>query len=126
MEKLAAREYTPEDLKKMAVLQTEIEEVYNFERDVATAKVQDPTFDAAVSRINENILNVRKTYKDPEYLRDPAKTKEEMWARHDADNARVNFEATKEALDLQRTKYLIKQSEAVAKDSENFTSKATI
>jgi hypothetical protein len=53
MEKLAAREYTPEDLKKMAVLQTEIEEVYNFERDVATAKVQDPTFDAAVSRIND-------------------------------------------------------------------------
>lgn len=88
----------------MAVLQGEIEEVYNFERDVATARVMDPTFDSAVDKIASTMDNVRRTYKDPEYLRDPLDAKASA-ARRAEDRSRARFEATKQALDLQRTKY---------------------
>jgi len=98
MEKLEKREYTPEDLKKMAVLQDEIEEVYNFERDVATARVMDPNFDAAVDKIARTMDDVKRTYKDAEYLRDPLKP-EASAARRADDRARARFEATKQALD---------------------------
>ena len=57
----------------------------------------------------------RKTKIDPEYLRDPAATPMEAAERRNADRARRKFEATKQALDLQKTKYEIRQSEAVAK-----------
>ena len=99
MERMAAREYTPDDLKKMAVLQGEIEEVYNFERDVATARVMDPNFDAATSKIAKTMDEVKRTYKDAEYLRDPLPPKESA-ARRAEDRARANYESTKQALDL--------------------------
>ena len=57
----------------------------------------------------------RNTHQDPEYLRDPAATPMEAAERRNADRARRKFEATKQALDLQRVKYEIRQSEAVAK-----------
>ena len=81
-------------MKKMAVLQDEIEEVYNFERDVATARVMDPTFDSAVDRIAKTMDDVKRTYKDKEYLRDPLPPKESAARRAD-DRARARFEATK-------------------------------
>ena len=52
-------------------LSEEIEKVFNFERDVATAKVQDATFDAKVGQIDDYMMKYRKTYKDADYLRDP-------------------------------------------------------
>ena len=107
IERMNAREYTPEDLKKMAVLQDEVEKVYNFERDVATAKVMDPTFEATVDKIAKTMDDVKRTYKDQEYLRDPLKP-EASAARRAEDRSRARFEATKQALDQQRTKYIIK------------------
>jgi len=78
----------------MAVLQDEIEEVYNFERDVATARVMDPNFDAAVDRIAKTMDDVKRTYKDKEYLRDPLDAKASAARRAD-DRSRARYEATK-------------------------------
>ena len=107
MENQAKREYTPGDLKKMAVLQDEIEQVYNFERDVATARVMDPAFDGAVEKIAKTMDDVKRTYKDAEYLRDPLDAKASA-ARRAEDRSRAHYEATKQALDLTRTKYIIR------------------
>ena len=38
------------------------EKVINFERDLATARVQDPTFDSKVEKIENYMMNVRDTY----------------------------------------------------------------
>lgn len=70
----------------------------------------DPKFDATVGKIAQTMDDVRRTYKDAEYLRDPLDPKASAARRAD-DRARAQFEATKQALDLQRTKYIIKQSE---------------
>ena len=59
----------------------------------------DPTFDATVDKISKTMDDVRRTYKDPEYLRDPLKP-EASAARRADDRARAKFEATKQALDL--------------------------
>lgn len=67
----------------------------------------DSNFDATVDKISKTMDDVRRTYKDPEYLRDPLKP-EASAARRAEDRARAKFEATKQALDLQRTKYIIK------------------
>ena len=80
----------------------------------------DKGFDGAVEKIAKTMDDVRRTYKDPEYLRDPLKP-EASAARRADDRARANYEATKQALDLQRTKYIIRQSDQVAKDAENFS-----
>ena len=94
-------------------LAEEIEKVFNFERDVATAKVQDPSFDAKVAKIDDYMMNYRKTYKDPDYLRDPLPPFQSA-ARRMNDKAAREFEATKQALDEHKTVYKIKQSEAVS------------
>jgi hypothetical protein len=94
-------------------LSEEIEKVFNFERDVSTAKVQDPSFDSKVKQIDNYMMNYRKTYKDPDYLRDPLPPFESA-ARREADKAKREFEATKQALDQHKTVYKIKQSEAAA------------
>ena len=94
-------------------LADEMEKVFNFERDVATAKVQDPGFDSKVAKIDDYMMNYRKTYKDPTYLRDPLPPFQSA-ARHMSDQAARNFEATKMALDDHKTVYKIKQSDAAA------------
>ena len=99
--------------KNVDGLADEIEKVFNFERDVATAKVQDPTFDSKVGQIDEYMMKYRKTYKDPDYLRDPLPAFESAARRMD-DKAKREFEATKQALDAHKTVYKIKQSEAAA------------
>ena len=43
----------------------------------------------------------RKTYKDPEYLRDPLPPFEAI-KRRDQDMKRVQFEATKQQLDMEK------------------------
>ena len=58
-------------LTAIATLQDEIEQVYNFERDKASARAQDPEFDKTVGNINTYMADYRKTYRDREYLRDP-------------------------------------------------------
>ena len=103
------------DFDNISKIQKQIEQVYRFERDVATAKVQDPAFEQTVGKINNYMGDFRKNYKDSEYLRDPIADDYAAAERRNADKARRNFEATKQALDLQKTKYEIRQSEAVAK-----------
>ena len=94
-------------------LSDEIEKVFNFERDVASAKVQDPAFDSKVQKIDDYMMSYRKTYKDPDYLRDPLPPFQSA-ARRMNDKAARHFEATKQALDEHKTVYKIKQSEAAA------------
>ena len=47
--------------------------MFTFEHDLVTARVQDPKFDSKVDQIDKYMYGVRKTYKDPDYLRDPIK-----------------------------------------------------
>ena len=63
------------------------------------------------------MTSVRKTYKDTDYLRNPA---DELTSqtRKEQDKKERQFEAYKMTLDEQKTKYMIKQSEAIAKDAE--------
>ena len=103
---------------KLEALQQEIEQVYNFERDVATARVQDKNFDAKVQKVDDYMANYRFTYKDPEYLRAPAKNEFEAASRREDDKKRRNFEAHKQVLDEMKTKYDIMQSQAVAAAAE--------
>ena len=60
-----------EAAEKAYKLSDEIEKVYNFERDVTTARTLDKNFDKTAEKISNYMSNVRRTYKDPEYLRDP-------------------------------------------------------
>ena len=106
------------EAKKLDALQNEIEQVYNFERDVATAKVQDKGYDAKVSKADEYMANYRFTYKDPEYLRSPAKNEFEAASRREDDKKRRNFEAHKQVLDEEKTNYGIMQAMAVAAAAE--------
>lgn len=94
-------------------LADDIEKVFNFERDVASAKVQDPNFDKKVQQIDDYMMQYRKTYKDPDYLRDPLPPFQSA-ARRMSDKAARHFEATKQALDAHKTRYKIQQSDAVA------------
>ena len=55
----------------IASVNDEVEKVFNFEHDLVTARIQDSLFDAKVSQIDKYMYDVRKTYKDPDYLRDP-------------------------------------------------------
>ena len=48
----------------------------------------DPTFDSAVDKISKTMNDVRRTYKDKEYLRDPLKP-EASNARRAEDRARA-------------------------------------
>ena len=52
--------------------------------------------------------NVRRTYKDPEYLRDPLVSPMKAAERFKEDKNRREFEAYKQALDNMKTKYEIK------------------
>ena len=83
------------DFDNISKIQKEIEQVYHFERDVATARVQDPAFDSTVDKIKNYMGSFRKTHQDPEYLRDPAATPMEAAERRNADHDRRKFEATK-------------------------------
>ena len=55
----------------IASVNDEVAKVFNFEHDLVTARVQDPLIDSKVNQIDKYMYNVRKTYKDPDYLRDP-------------------------------------------------------
>ena len=94
----------------------EIEKVYNFERDVATAKSVNPAFDKTASTIGEYTRNFRSTYKDPEYLRDPVSPMERA-QRQNEDKAKRDFEAYKQALDNMKLSYQVEQSTKVAADA---------
>ena len=76
----------------MKAIMDEVEKVYNFERDLVTARVQDATFDAKVAKIEKHLHEIGRTYKDPEYLRDPLPDKESA-ARRMEDKKKVHFEA---------------------------------
>ena len=88
------------DFDKIDTLQKEIEQVYHFERDVATARVQDAAFDGTVGKINDYMDKYRRTYEDREYNRDPIDDNMKRAERRNADAARRQFEASKQALDL--------------------------
>ena len=88
------------DFDNIDKVQKEIEQVYHFERDVATARVQDTAFDGTVGKINDYMGKYRKTYLDSEYNRDPIDDNMKRAERRNADRARRTFEATKQALDL--------------------------
>ena len=103
------------DLEAASKLADEIEKVYNFERDVATAKSLDPNFDDTAKKISSYMNTVRRTYKDPEYLRDPISDPMKHALRQQEDKNRRDFEAYKQALDDMKTKYMVSQSDAVAK-----------
>ena len=103
--------------EKAYKLSDEIEKVYNFERDVTTARTLDKNFDQTAHKISEFMSNVRRTYKDPEYLRDPLTDPYKAAERFKEDKNRWEFEAYKQALDNMKTKYQIKQSEEVAKNA---------
>ena len=83
------------DFDNIAKIQKEIEQVYHFERDVATARVQDKAFDSTVKKIDDYMGKYRGTYMDGEYLRDPLDNPVKMAERRNADRARRSFEATK-------------------------------
>ena len=112
-DKALAQTNSKSKVKDVNTLASEIEKVFNFERDVASARVQDPTFDSKVKQIDDYMMSYRKTYKDPDYLRDPLPPFESAARRMD-DKAKREFEATKQALDQHKTVYKIKQSEAAA------------
>ena len=59
------------DFDKVEDMMKEIEQVYNYERDMATARVQNTKFDDTVGKINTYMKEYRKTFKDNTYLRDP-------------------------------------------------------
>ena len=103
-----------------ARLYDEVGKVFHFEHDLAVARVTDKEFDNRVARIDNYMSEVRKTYKDPEYLRNPI-TPFESASRHTEDLRRRNFEAQKQALELVRTKDMIKKSEAVANRAERLS-----
>ena len=107
-----------EKVDTAAALSGEIERVYNFERDVTTARTLDKNFDNTAKKISTFMANVRKTYKDPEYLRDPITDPMKTAIRFKEDKNKREFEAYKQALDNMKTKYEIKQSEEVAKQAE--------
>ena len=109
--KVLAQVNSKSKAKDVDALASEIEKVFNFERDVATARVQDPGFDAKVAAIDKYMMNYRKTYKDSDYLRDPLPPFQSAARRMD-DKAKREFEATKQALDAHKTAYKIKQAEA--------------
>ena len=90
----------------------EIEKVFNLERDIANAKIQDPKFGQRVNQIHEDQMNFRKTYRDPDYLRDPISPYESA-VRKMNDKKLSEFEATKQVLDNHRTVYGIIQAEAL-------------
>ena len=69
--------------------------MYHFERDVATARVQDPAFDSTVGALNDYMGKYRKTYLDGEYLRDPIDNPMKRAERRNADRARRQYEASK-------------------------------
>ena len=106
-----------ESATKALKLSDEIERVYNFERDVTTARTLDKNFDKTASKISEFMSNVRRTYKDPEYLRTPLADPYKAAERFKDDKNRREFESYKQALDNMKTKYQIKQSEEVAKNA---------
>ena len=87
---------------------------YNFERDVTAARAMDTNFDNRVVNIREYNRNYRKTYRDPDYLRDPI-TPYESALRKMEDGRKAEFEAVKQALDAQKTKFEIAQAEDVAR-----------
>ena len=87
------------DFDNIAKIQKQIEQVYHFERDVATARVQDKSFDSTVNKINDYMGKYRRSYRDTEYLRAPLDNPMKAAERRNADRARQKFEATKEALD---------------------------
>ena len=87
---------------------------YNFERDVAAARAMDGNFEKRVVNIRDYNRNYRKTYRDPDYLRDPI-TPYESALRKMEDGRKQEFEAVKQALDAQKTKFEIQQAEDVAK-----------
>ena len=78
----------------------EIEQVYNFERDLATARVLDKDFDKKAQRIDNELSTIRGTYLDPNYLRDPAPDEFTSAKRREEDKQKRSFEAYKQALDL--------------------------
>ena len=94
----------------------EIEKVYNFERDVATAKAVNPNFDKVASNIAGYSRNFRSTYADQEYLRDPVGPMEHAQRQND-DKAKRDFEAYKQALDNTKLAYQVEQSNKVATDA---------
>ena len=105
------------DFAKIDEIARQIEEVYNFERDVATAKAQNPEFDKTVAAITDYITKYRGTYKDESRLRDYVSPMDSA-IRSKADREQREFEAVKMALDAQKTKFEIRQSEAVAAAAE--------
>ena len=107
----------PKAVNAAVKLSDEIERVYNFERDVTTARTLDKNFDQTAQKIGTFMSNVRRTYKDPEYLRDPIASPMKTAERFKEDKNKREFEAYKQALDNQKTKYQIKQAEEVAKNA---------
>ena len=77
----------------------------------------DPAFSSRVSNIREYNRNYRKTYKDSDYLRDPI-TPYESAIRKMNDGRAQEFEAVKQALDVQKTKFEIAQAEDVARRAQ--------
>lgn len=63
------------------------------------------------------MTDYRKTYKDPEYLRDPVGAFEAI-KRRDQDQKRAQYESAKQQLDMEKTQYMIDQSSAVAAAAE--------
>ena len=72
--------------------------MYNFERDVATAKAQNPEFDKTVTAITDYITKYRGTYKDESRLRDYVSPMDSA-IRSRSDREQREFEAVKMALD---------------------------
>ena len=105
--RVLAQVESKQKVKDVNSLSEEMEKVFNFERDVASARVQDKSFDQKVSKIDDYMMNYRKTYKDPDYLRDPLPAFQSAARRMD-DKAAREFEATKQALDQHKTAYKIK------------------
>ena len=54
----------------------------------------NPDFDATVDKIAKTMDDVKRTYKDAEYLRDPLPPKESA-ARRAEDRSKAKYEATK-------------------------------
>ena len=78
----------------------------------------NPNFEANVNRIYNDNTQTRMTFKDDNYLRDPVKTPMEREMRLREDRRKRMFESTKQALDLEKTQYMVRQSEAVANQAE--------
>ena len=87
------------DFDKIEEMMKEIEQVYNYERDMATARVQNKKFDDTVGKVNDYMKEYRKTFKDNTYLRDPLPPLESAMRRKD-DKMKREYEASKQALDM--------------------------